>query len=95
MKPKLHEYDDAAIIAALRGGTPGRGRVIPHLLYAPAQKGGGRMADTSQWFITGPRERPGYLPGPISPRVVNRLARNGVIVPDTEAYGQVQSYRLA
>lgn len=77
---------DQAILAGLdyREGWVSKrtGLPIPASLYAAAHPLDSRKADFSRWFMTGPRDRRGFVPGPFSHEQVQRLARSGQIVPE-------------
>jgi hypothetical protein len=94
--PQHSRVSDEAILRALVGGTSGRNGTIPHQLYAAALASDTRLADTERWYLTGPRDRPGFVRGPFPLSQVDRLAKSGRQKADvTGQDGTVQAWILA
>lgn len=62
-------------------------------LYASSD--GGRGADFRRWYVTGPRDRVGYIRGPFPPEQVRRIAASGKIKPVVVEDGLALAYKIA
>lgn len=77
------DVSDDAVIAALSRHSGGQ-------LYAPASQHNSRVADLSRWYATY-----GLLPGALRREQVERLARQGRIVPAYPELGEPpEAYKL-
>lgn len=81
------------VLAALDHYTNGRGGVIPAQIYVAGDDRG--IADFSRWYVTGPKDRSGYISGPIPAYVVRELASAGKITADVrDQYGKPLAFVL-
>lgn len=86
---------DDQIVRALDFTTPGKRGPMPAQLYAAADSRNPKISDLSQWYITGPSTREGWIKGPISRCQVEALARAGKVAPDLiDRDGTVVCYAL-
>lgn len=91
--PVRVEKGDQRILTALNHYTRSRNGMIPAQIYAAGDGSG--FADFGTWYVTGPKDRWGFISGPIHKAVVMRLADKGLIVPDVkDLYGKPVAYVL-
>jgi len=90
---------DDAILKALKYSSPnthGKNGPAKPWLYAAADPWNSREADLDHWYVTGPRDRRGYIAGPFSYDQIQRVAATGKLsVVCRDNSGTAIAYELA